>query len=253
MKIFIFESDRYKTTTTPSFFSNYFALVHNQEQYDAFSSAGTLDMSQTWITNQPKGLPYQRNFALDKMDIGEWAMFICDDLIGVEEYEEYDKNVKPDPLYPKDYIEISEEQFLKRCAESITKAEDIGAYLVGFSHYSNSFFRVNKWRTAAKVDGNCCLIKKSHLRYGVTYPRTGDWKFSIDNLEAFGTILMNNWIYVSMEKWTAGGQGTKDERRESRHEEIDRLIKQHPNHVKLGPKSTDEFKTLRQIKWTTRK
>lgn len=222
--------------------------MHDQEQYDKFVEAGTLDPKKIIITNQPKALPYQRNFALDMLAENEWGLFLCDDLVKIEEYENYDGAPLDKVDNPK-FVSVKEDVFLNRCLESIWKAEEIGAHLIGFSHYTNAFFRTQKWKHTAKVDCNACLIKKSNLRYDVNFPRIGDWKFSIENLNTFHTILTNNWVYVEMEKWTPGGQGTKEQRKESRHEEIKRLLELYPDHVKLGPKSTEEFMTLRQIKY----
>ena len=82
MKVFTFFYNRYDTaTTSKALFENgikHNVLIHNENDCEKFKIGNTL-FGNPIVTGNGKGLAYQRNSALDLMNIGEWAVFMCDD------------------------------------------------------------------------------------------------------------------------------------------------------------------------------
>ena len=89
MKVFTFFYNRYDTATTSKALNEngiaHNVLVHNSDDLQKFVKGGTIHGKST-VTNNGKGLAYQRNAALDMMDTGEWAAFMCDDFKKIKAY-----------------------------------------------------------------------------------------------------------------------------------------------------------------------
>ena len=89
MKVFTFFYNRFETaTTSKALFENgigHNVLIHKEQDYELFKKGNTL-FGNPIVTNSQKGLAYQRNYALDMMDFGEWAVFMCDDFKKIASY-----------------------------------------------------------------------------------------------------------------------------------------------------------------------
>lgn len=241
MKIFIFAYDRYTSMTTQKFFKEPIVLVHSHDHLAKFVDGGTITDQLTIITGNPRGLAKQRNFALNMMEDGEWALFINDDLINITELDVYDNmydrvniDISETSIWTRKFnYKIDEDRFSQRLAECMNKAEDEGINLVGFSYYDNPLFRSKKWVYNKLVDGRCFLIKKTALRFDEHVNAMEDWALTARNLQMFGKTLINQWILTKCKRWTPGGFGTKADRQEERMIEKDYLLETYPNYLEF--------------------
>ena len=82
MKTFTFFYNRYETATTSKALADndieHYVMIHSESDYEKFMQGGTMKGIPV-ITNNDKGLAYQRNSALDMVNDDEWCVFMCDD------------------------------------------------------------------------------------------------------------------------------------------------------------------------------
>ena len=94
MKVFTFFYNRFDTATTSKALNenniNHTVLIHSADDLQKFVKGNTIH-GKAVVTNNGKGLAYQRNSALDMMNTGEWGVFMCDDFKRIYSY-------------PKEYI-----------------------------------------------------------------------------------------------------------------------------------------------------
>lgn len=249
MKIFIFTYDRYDTITTPSFFEkeniDHIILCHSEEAKQKFIEAGKVNPDKIIATGRPKGLTYNRNFALDKMEKDEWALFMVDDLKCFQEYENYETETNDKlPITIENIKEwnntfdkkISTLKFLERCEESIAKAEETGIKLVGFAGFTNPLFLNKKWKYNALADGRCWLVKKSELRFDENVQLIDDVCWSVININSHG-LLINQWVIPDCRRYTAGAFGSKNQRMEQKIRECKYLVEAYPDSIRYGDKA----------------
>ena len=86
MKVFTFFYNRFENASTSIALEQngipHHVLIHKPEDYDKFKRHNTC-RGNAVVTNNGKGLAYQRNTALQMMDTGEWAVFMCDDFMKI--------------------------------------------------------------------------------------------------------------------------------------------------------------------------
>lgn len=247
MKTFIFAYDRYETMTTSLYFKDYkhTVLCHTVEDKSKFINAGTV-AGDIISTGNPKGLAYNRNFALDMMDTGEWAVFFVDDLISVTMWEKYfthkDERLPiketGQPILRKQLKTIcTPADFYEICNESIKKAENMGFALVGFSLTDNPLFREKKWSYWGLADGRCWLVKKTHLRFDEKAQLIDDTCFTALNLKQFGGVVINNWLLPNCQRYTDGAFGSISKRMPQKIKECKYLVETYPEFIQYSPKS----------------
>lgn len=247
MKIFIFTWDRYDSISTPAYFDasgidDYHVLVHDRDKAEKFT---TLNPKNIIVTYQPKGLAYNRNFALDLMQPDEWALFFVDDLISVTKLDDY--STHPGETVPvttsnstewgrKFKAPITATEFMEMCKECTAKADAEGIKLVGFAGNNNALFRVNKWKYNALADGRCWLVKKTNLQFDINAQLIDDVCFTALNIKAFGKVLINQWILPDCKRYTAGAFGTIDQRMEQKIKECKYLVTTYPEYIQYAEK-----------------
>lgn len=247
--IFIFTWDRCETITTPQFFDasgiGYRLLVHNGHHAEQYVKHGRINPGYIEITNKPKGLVYNRNYALNHMEMGQWGLFFVDDFKDLTELDDYE--TFPSDLLPVDVTNstiwgkklrkpIDAETFLARCEECINKAENEGINLVGFACYNNPLFRNQKWKYNSLADGRCLLVKKTNLRFDENVQTIDDYCWTAQNLKEFGGVLVNQWILPNCERYTAGAFGTMEDRMEQKIKDCAYLVKTYPDYVHYASK-----------------
>ena len=171
MKIFIFTYDRYDSITTSEYFKNndHIILCHDEESKQKYLEHNRI-YGDIIATKEPKGLANNRNYALNMMEKGEWALFFVDDLIQINEYNYYDEadyEDIPDTIDPNKSFnkKIDSKNFIKRCETEIQKCEKDGAFLSGFASNENGYFLKRKYKYKNHVDGRAWLVKKDVLSF----------------------------------------------------------------------------------------
>lgn len=244
MKIFVFAYNRYTTMTTSNLLVaegiEHYVMVHSEDDKHKFKAGGTLkiDDEHIIVTGNPKGLTRQRNYALDMLKFGEWAIFMNDDLRKVTMFRDYEKctydkiklspnNIKVFDEYLKTPISCRK---LFQLMETTIKdsAEKEGARLVGFVAHNNTKFRARKLSKKGLVDGRLWMFKKEMgMRFDENVNVLEDHEFTAQHLCRYGCVHIENWICPEFSRMTKGGFGTLPERTNQLRQEAAYLIKKY--------------------------
>lgn len=246
MKTFVFTYDRFDTISTSQWLGKHphTVLCHTVEQRKQFVEAGRVG-GKLVATGRPKGLSNNRNYALDQLKAGEWALFLVDDLNYIVRYENYftykgDKlNVHGTNLNIARKLfkhPCTASEFFKICEETIVEAERRNVHLVGFSLTDAPLFRRNKWSHRGLADGRCWLVKKSSLRFDENVQLIDDVCFTALNIKHFGSVLINNWVLPSCKRYTKGSFGSIEQRMPQRLKECRYLVEHYPDQVRYADK-----------------
>jgi len=249
MKTIIFTYDRLDNLTTPMFFEKdnieHTILCQSEEDKNKFIAEGRVNPKKIIASGNPKGLGFNRNFALDMLQQDEWALFLVDDLKYILEYENYEnestENLDITTQNIKNWKDsfkknISVKKFMERCEESIKKAEEENIKLVGFAGFNNPLFIKNKWKYNALADGRAWLIKKSNLRFDMNVQLVDDVSWSVININS-GGVLINQWVIPDCRRYTAGAYGSKQKRMKQRISECKYLVQTYPRNLRFAEKA----------------
>lgn len=250
MKIIVFDYNRFTNTKTSPALSaegiEHIVLCHAPEARRKFIDSGLINPDYIIATNEPPGLAYQRNFALEMLDENEWAIFFSDDYLQMYRLSEYItyKDIGEIPITTKNTTEwgkkfnnkITLKQFIGNAKESMCMANEFGVYLCGFAAYANPLFRKNLWKFGAFCDGRAICVKKSKLRYDINIQTMDDYFWTALNLKTFGNTLINNWILPEFERYAPGGIGTLEQRMPQKIKEAAYMVKMFPGIVHYSEK-----------------
>lgn len=250
MRVFVFGYNRYDSMTTSQMFEaegiEHTVLVHTQEAADKFIEHGTAQPNRLHVTNNPRGLAYQRNTALDMMDKGEWALFMVDDLKEVSELRNYDRVTTPSlPINEqtqKHYGErfknpITMAQFMKRADELVFKCETIGIHLGGFCGINNPLYRAKHWSINVLADGRAWVVRKTHLRFDENVQLIDDLCWTALNIKHFGAVMVNQWVLPDCRRYSAGAFGSIEERLPQKMAEAKYLVETYPDLIAYKDKA----------------
>jgi len=245
MKIIIFTYDRYDSISTSKYFKDveHIVLCHSEEDKEKFIAGGNI-YGDLIATKQPKGLSNNRNFALDMLKEGEWAVFLVDDLIEItmlNEYKKYKNNIGCDfnsvKYFRKEFKKpCTANEFLNICEETINHADQKGFSLCGFSLTDNPLFRDKKYSYWSLSDGRCWAVKKTHLRFDENVQLIDDTYFTALNLKNFGGVVNNNWLLPNCKRYTAGAFGSIKSRMEQKIKECKYLTDKFPEFITYADK-----------------
>ena len=258
MKTITFFYNRYETaTTSKALFENdidHTVLIHNKKDYEKFKKGKTI-YGKPVITDNPKGLAYQRNSALDMLEDGEWAAFLCDDFQKIKSYK---KSIilgaissLPVTFANQNKYRLKEEISLKQMYEYFPKlielAELNNVYLIGFGLHDNPLNLRNKFNTRGLADGRFWLVKKSDYKFDLNAQLADDVAWTAENLVRQGNNLILNWVVPYFKRYTAGGFGNKEERKELRKKECAYLVNKYQPLVRIAKKTKWDYGTHIQI------
>jgi glycosyltransferase involved in cell wall biosynthesis len=249
-KVFTFYSNRFDSATTSIALEengiDHIVLVHTEEQSEQFHRNKTNRARITRITNKPRGLAYQRNVALDMMEAGEWAVFMCDDFKKVlslpREFILSSTGKIPVDTSNQHVFrfrsgnEISLREMFEYFPTLIQMAERNGIYLIGFALHDNPMNLGNKFSFRALADGRFWLVRKTHRRFDENVQMIDDVAWTADNLLHHGNVLILNWIIPYFRRYTQGGFGSVLERLELRRRECAYLCKKYYPLIKSAEK-----------------
>jgi len=243
-KVFVFAYDRYDTMTTSMMLEadgvDHTVLCHLPEHAQRFAEGNRVFPERLHVTGQPKGLAHNRNYALDMMEEGEWALFLVDDMKQCYELDSYDTEPEDSLAISFDNqneyrrklkTPISTKQLLKRATDSIPYLEQQGSALLGFAPFENPMFRKNKWGHNVLADGRAWLVKKTHLRIDPRASMMDDYYFTALNIREFGVSVIDRWILPDFARYTTGGYGTTDERMKAKIETAKFLVEEFPERI----------------------
>ena len=246
MKIIIFTYDRYDTITTSKYFAGikHTILCHSEEAKQKYLKAGNI-YGDIISSNRGGGLSNNRNYALDLLEDGEWALFMVDDLINVSLLDTYfiEQNNKLNidfdnqGTYRKKFkFNCDAHRFLNVCNDTIKHAEEKNYNLCGFSLTNNPTWRGKKYTYRSLADGRCWLVKKSDLKQDINVNCIEDYAFTALNLKKFGGIVINNWLLPECKRYGEGGYGSIEKRMKQKIKECKYLTETYPEYLAYAPK-----------------
>jgi hypothetical protein len=256
MKVFTFFYNRYETATTSLALKNagidHYVLIHNKTDLDKFKKGGTLH-GRPVVTNNGKGLAYQRNSALDMMNKGEWGVFMCDDFDKIRSLPLSWINSQTKTL-PIDFSnqnkfrlnnfpEITLAQMFSVFPRLIQFAEKNGIHLIGFGLHDNPLNLKKKFTHRGLADGRFWLVKKSTYKFDLNAQLIDDVAWTAENLVRHRNIIVLNWIVPYFARYTAGGFGSTEERKALRMRECAYLVKKYSPLIKFAEKPGWDYGT----------
>lgn len=242
MKIVVFTWDRYDTISTPRALSEagaaYDVVCHSPEAYEKFAEAGNVFSQRLLVSNVPKGLANNRNWYIENhLRDGEWCLMLVDDWMHATELDCYDYPPgNPLPVVLTNTTEwkrkfnnkISMEKFLQRANELTVECHARDTTLGGFAGNDNALFRKPHFRRNALADGRAIVLRKTHLRFDPNAQMVDDVCFTAQTLEAFGRVLVNEWVHPYCRRYTQGGYGNLESRMEQRKADCQYLVQRFP-------------------------
>jgi hypothetical protein len=250
MKVFTFFYNRYETATTSKALYDsgidHHVLIHNKDDYELFVKGKTL-FGNPIITNNNKGLANQRNSALEIMDKGEWAVFMCDDFKEIKSlpFDWITSNRKELPITFENQNKFRLNKHKKPNLKEmfslfpmlIEIAERNGIHLIGFGLHDNPLNLRKKFTNRGLADGRFWLIKKSTYSFDTKAQLIDDVCWTAENLLRHKNVLVLNWLVPYFERYTAGGFGSTADRKDLRKKECMYLVNKYSPLVKFAQKS----------------
>lgn len=256
MKVFTFFYNRFENATTSiALEANnipHYVLIHKAEDYDKFKRYNTC-RGEGIVTNNGKGLAYQRNTALEMMDTGEWSVFMCDDFQNIKSLpKEWIISKRQD--LPIDFAnqhkfrlrkenEISLKEMFSLFPTLIELAERNNIHLVGFGLHDNPMNLKKKFNHRGLADGRFWLVKKAAYRFDTKAQLIDDVAWTAENLMRHRNVLVLNWLVPYFQRYTAGGFGSTTERLALRRKECAYLADKYNPLVKIAQKPGWEYGT----------
>jgi hypothetical protein len=263
MKTFVFFYDRYKSATTSIALRDsgidHYVMLHKYEDLDKFKRGGTIQGAPI-VTDNDAGLAYQRNSALDLLDMGEWAVFMSDDFLRIRSYpkefifsktrktavaeKKHGKYINQNALkITREEFDISFSDLYEYFPKLIEIAEANSIHLIGFSNNDNPQALENKFSTKGLVDGRIYLLKKSTYKFDPHAQSIDDYAWTAENLVRHGKVLTLNWVIPYFSRYTSGGFGSITERHDLRKKEASYLVNKYSPVLKFADKKNFADKT----------
>ena len=248
MKVFTFFYNRFENASTSIALEQngipHHVLIHKPEDYDKFKRHNTC-RGNAVVTNNGKGLAYQRNTALQMMDTGEWAVFMCDDFMKIRsmpvDWILSKKNELNITFANQNNYRLKDDGFtLKKMFSLFPKlielAERNNNHLVGFGLHDNQMNLKKKFNHRGLADGRFWLVKKSNYMFDTNAQLIDDVAWTSENLVRHRNVLVLNWLVPYFQRYTAGGFGSTTERLALRRKECAYLAHKYNPIVKIAPK-----------------
>ena len=248
MKVFTFFYNRFENASTSIALEQngipHHVLIHKAEDYDKFKRHNTC-RGNAVVTDNGKGLAYQRNSALEMMDTGEWAVFMCDDFMKIksmpEEWILSQNNEIPITFANQNKFRLKENGFTLQkmfalFPKLIELAERNNIHLVGFGLHDNPMNLKKKFNHRGLADGRFWLVKKSLYRFDTNAQLIDDVAWTAENLVRHRNVLVLNWLVPYFQRYTAGGFGSTTERLALRRKECAYLANKYNPLIKIAQK-----------------
>jgi hypothetical protein len=254
VKVFTFFYNRYDTASTSLALAqnsiDHTVLIHTTEDLQKFIKGQTIH-GKPVVTNNGKGLAYQRNSALEMMDTGEWGVFMCDDFQKIKAYpkefifsktQSIDINQQNQNKYRlKNQVTLKE--MFNWFPKLIELAEQNNIHLIGFGLHDNPMNLRKKFTTRGLADGRFWLVRKAQYKFDVNAQLIDDVAWTAENLVRHKNVLILNWCVPYFERYTAGGFGSTTERKALRMKECAYLANKFDPLVKIAEKPGWDYGT----------
>jgi len=180
------------------------------------------------------------------MNAGEWAVFMCDDFQGIKSlpFEWITSNRKELPINPSTQNVFRLNQHKKPTLREMFSlfptltelADRNGIHLIGFGLHDNPRNLRKKFTTRGLADGRFWLVKKANYAFDIKAQLIDDVAWTAENLLRHRNVLVLNWLVPYFERYTAGGFGSTQQRKELRRQECQYLVNKYNPVVKFAKK-----------------
>lgn len=248
MRTFIFSYDRPDTITTHHHYwdDHTTVVVHSQDMADEYVRQTPQFARQIVATRNPKGLAHNRNWALDQMHTGEWALFLVDDMKSLTRTDWlYRDTIKKLPItienqkryIPKMKRPMSTDEMRSYCEILTRKVDRLNCHLIGFSNYDNAIYRANRYSYNCLADGRAWLVRKTDLTFDLEAQLIDDMSWCAKNRYAGYDIVTANWILPDCRRYSAGAYGSITDRLDQKLDECQYLVDTYPRYVRYADKA----------------
>lgn len=239
MKIFIPSYGRASTICTHRLLEglDWTVVVHDQSEFQDYY-LNHIPEDRLTISGVELGIARQRNWILENLVAdGEWFVFMDDN---IKQFQRVHPELYPNEVLPTDSfnhafwgkrfnIPCKPQAIQQILKELQLKAEQVQAHLAGFATTENPFFRGKKWRMNGYVTTKTALVQKTRLRFDERFFAKDDMDFSAANLDQFGVVLVNNFVYPKANHYDLGGIGNRASRLLYKQRETQLLLEKWPN------------------------
>ena len=224
MKTFLMYYDRYETNTTSSMLDfEHIVLCHNNA--DKFQNLSP--KAQIIETGLPKGIQNNFNYALSMAEVGEWIIFLSDDLTKAQRFD----------TGKQDFVDCKINYTLGELKKAVEKADEKGIEFVGMNSTGNAYYMTNPYSYFGLIDTRCCALKKTEFLFHKDIGCIPDYYATCYHLVKNGANLIVNYTFLDFSRYSKGGLGSVDDRVEQKRKEVALMKQLFPNNVKIVDKA----------------
>jgi hypothetical protein len=207
---------------------------------DNADQADQLPKGTRWVASDTQGIAQKRQWIEDNLvSEGEWYLSLDDDLeilqkVRSDFYEDevvvFDDFTISSSEWRKIYREESRD-IVGVAEELIFKCQEVGTIFgaIQSTRRENYFFRPKKWSTI-NLTGAIFFVKQKFGRWREEVDTLEDMDMICQVLRAYGSVVINQWVYPITQDYTPGGIGTEAER--NLVEKSERMLADYPGLLK---------------------
>ncbi len=196
-------------------------VVHTPEQGQRLRDEFGIQSDHIHVTNIEEGflgIAGQRDFILQELTSrDEWYISVDDNIEYVTRLVDpyYDAGEEP-PELKREYFAhpVDGEEFYCLCEELVSQCETQETVYAGFGWLDVPFYRGKKWRWNGYVKAKAIVHKNDGVpwRWDERIQIMSDHAKTYDTLARYGSVAVNQHVYVHAKRWSEGGIGTHEAR-----------------------------------------
>lgn len=196
-------------------------VVHDAEQKNRLTDGFGISSSNIHVTGVDVGflgIAGQRDFILDRLVTpGEWYVSVDDNIEYVTRLIDphYSMGENP-PEAKREYFahRVDGVEFMSLCDELMEKCAAQETIYGGFGWLDVPFYRMKKWRWNGYVKAKAIVHQADGVgwRWNERIQIMSDHAKTYDTLARYGSVVVNQHVYVDAKRWSVGGIGTHEER-----------------------------------------
>ncbi len=204
-------------------------VVHTEAQGERLIQEHGIAASNIHVTGIVEdflGIVKQRDYIISNLvSEGEWYCSVDDNIEYVSRlvdpfYSHFDPDGPPDGLEPpeakRDYFNhvVTGPEFVTLFDELRRKCESQSTIYGGFGWLDVPFYRMKKWRWNGYVKAKAIVHRSDGVawRWDEKICIMSDHAKTYDTLARYGSVVVNQHVYVDAKRWSEGGIGSHESR-----------------------------------------
>lgn len=217
---------------------NFNLVVRTEEEKEKYLQNETLKNVIFHVSNaDPGNVPAHDWKWKNLVPEGRWVLCMDDNILGFQSAKEpfYSKGLGADT--PREYEDISGEDFILKIEDSIKYADSIGSNIVGTAVVDNPFFRKVKYKKVGFIQHKCFAIKKTpKVNYDLNVKIREEYDMTGQQLLHHGFALRNEYLWCKRKHFMKGGIGSYDQRLPGYLHDTRYLMKKYPGLFRVNSK-----------------